>query len=183
MSKKALVAAGLMILALVVAGCGGKQDTSGASDSSQVEQTSKPPKGADQTGSMDGMGGQDMQKPMEGMSDMAGRGEGEGGGHNEKTYDVPAGAPQVAVKMKDIKFEPARIELKVGEPIRFVVENGDAVPHDFMLMGENGFDTGALEANAKKEIGWIPEQAGTYQAYCSQPGHKEAGMTAELVVK
>jgi uncharacterized cupredoxin-like copper-binding protein len=41
----------------------------------------------------------------------------------------------------------------------------------------------ATSAGETSVIKFTPTEPGTYQIICSVPGHKEAGMTGELIVK
>ncbi len=169
-AKHIAVGALALTLALAAAGC----------SSRPAGQEKEGTAGADM-GNMDMGGNKDMQgMDMGGGEDMQGM---EMGGHNERTYDVPADAPRMEVSMKNMRFNPSEFKIKAGEPVRFAVRNDDSVAHDFMLTGENGFDTGLLQPGETKEIGWIPEKPGTYEAFCSQPGHKDLGMTAKIVVE
>ncbi len=196
--KRLAIVSLALVLGLVAAGCaqksgpgGGKEQTGAAQQQQEATAPGGGAQGAKDSGmdmggkdsSMD-MAGKDGGMDMGGGKDMQGMG-GMGGmaGHNERTYDVPPDAPKIEVSMKNVRFNPAEFRLKAGEPVRFAVGNDDTVAHDFMLDGENGFDTGVLQPGDKKEIGWIPEKPGTYEAYCSQPGHKDLGMTAKIVVE
>jgi uncharacterized cupredoxin-like copper-binding protein len=38
------------------------------------------------------------------------------------------------------------------------------------------------QPNAKATVQFTPTAAGTYQFYCAEPGHKEAGMVGTLTV-
>lgn len=181
-------------LALAAAGCSSRpagQEKEGAAGQPTAGAQTSPEAPGDKGAAEKGQAGEpgaDMgNMDMQGRGDMGGgkdmQGMGGMGGHNERTYDVPPDAPKTQVSMKNMRFNPSEFKLKAGEPVRFAIANEDSVAHDFMLDGENGFDTGVLQPGDKKEIGWIPEKPGTYEAYCSQPGHKQLGMTARIVVE
>jgi uncharacterized cupredoxin-like copper-binding protein len=90
------------------------------------------------------------------------------------------GGPDVTVEMIDIAFRPTEIEIPAGQDVTFSFPNTGATVHDFTI-DELGLkvvvqpgDTGALTINAP---------AGTYEFYCSVPGHRPAGMVGTLTVR
>jgi uncharacterized cupredoxin-like copper-binding protein len=96
-----------------------------------------------------------------------------------------AGAPQdVTVKGTDqLKFQPATLTAKANTPIRVTLDDtGDALVHDFVIDNAGGKPF-KIEAQINgKATGEFTVPAGTYSFYCSQPGHKEAGMVGTLTV-
>ena len=110
---------------------------------------------------------------------------------------------EITMTEKDDKmlFTPARIEVKRGEQIRFVLKNAGELDHEFVLatakenlkhaqeMLKNP-DMEHDDPNAKKvltknngEILWRFTKRGTFQFACLIPGHLEAGMVGTIVVK
>jgi uncharacterized cupredoxin-like copper-binding protein len=98
-------------------------------------------------------------------------------------------------------FTPDRIEVKVGEQIRFRLKNVGHLAHEFML---DSFENNAKhkiemeknpemehdDANGKRvdskksdEILWRFTKAGTFEFACLIPGHYESGMKGVVVVK
>lgn len=129
------------------------------------------------------------------------------GGHgHEETAIGEAGKTSevtrtVAVHMTDaMRFKPARVNVKQGETIRFVVNNQGQVKHEFVL----GNATALLEHAAlmlkfptmehadpnmvslppghSGEVIWKFTRAGPVDFACLQPGHFEAGMKGEVQV-
>lgn len=112
---------------------------------------------------------------------------------------------QVTVEAKEFQLSPSRIEAKVGQKIRINFSNKGTVQHDFSVMefpakemksqsiGSHDMDTGHSQQEPQLHVtapggksGWvefIPTKAGTYDVWCTSPGHKDAGMRAQLVVK
>jgi len=102
---------------------------------------------------------------------------------------------------KKMAFEPARITLRRGEQIRFVLENAGTDDHEFVLatLEENRKHAELMkkfpdmehdDQNAKRlapaahgEILWKFTKAGTFEFACLIPGHREAGMLGKVVVK
>jgi uncharacterized cupredoxin-like copper-binding protein len=98
-------------------------------------------------------------------------------------------------------YEPARIEIKRGEQVRFVLTNAGELEHEFVLastaenlkhaeqMKKNPDmehdDPNARRVAPKKndEIVWRFTKRGTFEYGCLIPGHREAGMTGIITVK
>lgn len=106
-----------------------------------------------------------------------------------------AGAPEepggmggmqvVNVVAKEFAFEPAEIRVRPGM-VRFVVKNEGTVEHDFEIMGvaEHGAEHEQMLFRAGETHTLEVELApGRYEAVCNVPGHKEAGMTATIIVE
>lgn len=93
---------------------------------------------------------------------------------------VPAGQTQsVDVTASIAKgFSPSVIRVNEG-PVQINLTNPEAMGHDFTIdalgvripVGPNATATGTFDA-----------KPGTYEFYCSIPGHKEAGMVGKLIV-
>jgi uncharacterized cupredoxin-like copper-binding protein len=102
---------------------------------------------------------------------------------------------------KKMAFEPARITVRKGEQIRFVLENAGIDDHEFVLatVKENRKHAELMkkfrdmehdDPNAKRlapaahdEILWKFTKAGTFEFACLIPGHREAGMLGKVIVK
>jgi uncharacterized cupredoxin-like copper-binding protein len=102
---------------------------------------------------------------------------------------------------KKMAFEPARITVRKGEQIRFVLENTDIDDHEFVLatVEENRKHAELMkkfpdmehdDPNAKRlapaahgEILWKFTKPGAFEFACLIPGHREAGMLGKVVVK
>jgi uncharacterized cupredoxin-like copper-binding protein len=114
----------------------------------------------------------------------------------------------VAIKANDLTFEPAALQVKPGETIRFVVTNASAFDHDFtlgdapvqeahrkemvemagmmeMAAAHAHADPNAvfLKAGETKELVWKFGKAGTIEFDCNVPGHYDSGMKGTLAVK
>jgi uncharacterized cupredoxin-like copper-binding protein len=102
---------------------------------------------------------------------------------------------------KKMAFEPARITVRKGEQIRFLLENSGTDDHEFVLatVGENRKHAELMkkfpdmehdDPNAKRlasaahgEILWKFTKVGTFEFACLIPGHREAGMVGKVVVQ
>ncbi len=115
----------------------------------------------------------------------------------------PARTVTVAMREGDgtMQFVPARIDVKKGEQVRFVIQNKGALKHEFTLASVQDNDKHAElmkkypdmehdDPNAKSvdpgktaEIMWRFSKAGTFEFACLIPGHREAGMHGFVNVK
>ena len=119
-----------------------------------------------------------------------------------KSSDPAKAVKTIEVDMSDtLRFEPARIEVKRGEPVRFVVHNEGKLMHEMVLGTEESLAQHA--AMMKKfpgmehaepymahiapgdtgEMGWTFTEPGEYRYGCLVPGHFDAGMVGRIVVK
>ena len=111
----------------------------------------------------------------------------------------------VEIVMKEgdgtMAFAPDRVEVKRGEQIRFVIKNGGALKHEFMLatlkenaehgklmerfpdMEHDDPNGKTLEAGKSAEILWKFTRAGTFEFACLVPGHHQAGLHGLVIVK
>ena len=83
-----------------------------------------------------------------------------------------AGSPNTfSIVARNLRFEPASVDVKPGEKITFELENIDQVDHN-MLSAEAGFQEVIIAAGQKKTADWTsPSKAGTYKIICTyHPG-------------
>ncbi|MEK7439493.1 MAG: cupredoxin domain-containing protein [Chloroflexota bacterium] len=118
-------------------------------------------------------------------------------------------APQVITMDTNLmKFQPAMIEVKVGQSVKMTMRNSDSVDHDFSIMeipmsktsstaepvaghamgGSSGLAKEpelhiAVAMGKSGTLEFTPTKPGTYEFFCTVAGHKEAGMKGTLVVK
>lgn len=105
------------------------------------------------------------------------------GGKQEGSTPPIAGAPEVAITADELAFSVDRIELGPGQPAVNVALTSADIPHD-LVVDEIGFhlaaDPGETVVGGLEGIRF--GKPGTYVAYCSVPGHREAGMEMKIVV-
>jgi uncharacterized cupredoxin-like copper-binding protein len=100
-----------------------------------------------------------------------------------------------------MSFDPPKLDVKRGDQIKFIITNGGALAHEFILADEkDNLKHAALmqkypdmqhddpngksvEPNAKSEILWRFSKLGTFEYACLMPGHREAGMIGKVTVK
>ncbi len=115
------------------------------------------------------------------------------------------GANQITLEVSNLQYQPATIEVTAGQPVKLTLRNNDSVEHDFSIMeiptaamGATaapmaGHEMGGMTADpqlhmvaamgATNSMEFTPTKPGTYEFFCTVPGHKDAGMKGTLVVK
>jgi uncharacterized cupredoxin-like copper-binding protein len=94
----------------------------------------------------------------------------------------PSVAPvKIEVTAKEFTFDPSQLTLSANKAAEIVLTNGGVVEHDMTI---DAVDFSLLVPIGETVTGAIgPLDAGTYEIYCSIPGHKDAGMTGTLTVE
>ncbi|MDP9354409.1 MAG: cupredoxin domain-containing protein [Chloroflexota bacterium] len=100
--------------------------------------------------------------------------------------EAPAGTPAagavvpVVVEMVDIAFVPVELTIPANTDVPFRFVNNGAAVHNFTIDNPAVF-SGDLAAGATSDL-VVNLPAGTYEYYCSIPGHAQAGMVGTLAV-
>ncbi len=90
-----------------------------------------------------------------------------------------AGPQTVAVELGDLFVRPSSIDIPAGTELTLEVTNHGAMAHDLKLEGKTG--TALLDPGASEVI-HLGAMDATTQAWCTVPGHKEAGMVLDINV-
>src|SRR5690606_36579976 len=85
----------------------------------------------------------------------------------------------VDVELGDLWVRPASIDVEPGTAITMNVTNTGAMTHDLKVNGTDG--TEMLDPGESETITVGPFSA-TTEAWCTVPGHREAGMSMDIVV-
>lgn len=95
----------------------------------------------------------------------------------------PAAKPQsVSVDESEFKIALPSQSLKAGT-VEFKVDNKGQLPHDLVVKGPGVNDEKTPLLNAGKSATLkVDLKSGTYELYCSVPGHKQAGMDVKVTV-
>ena len=115
--------------------------------------------------------------------------------------DAQAAARSVEVRMSDaMRFTPARIAVREGETVRFVVRNDGKVMHEFVIGTRSENDAHAalmmkfpdmehdepwmahVAPGKTGAIVWTFNRAGEFEFACLIAGHYQAGMSGRIVV-
>ena len=110
----------------------------------------------------------------------------------------------VKVTMTDLAFEPAEISIGASTDVRLSFHNRGALSHDFTIVemphgtlemsggassGDHahGSDERAVHVvvapGTEATVDLETTEAGTFEFFCSVPGHREGGMSGSFVVR
>ena len=95
------------------------------------------------------------------------------------TASTKPAAAKVPVSETEFKITLASTNLKAGE-ITFEAKNDGKIPHDLAIK-QTGDKTKLIQPGGTAELK-VTLKAGTYELYCSVPGHEAAGMKVNVTV-
>ena len=88
----------------------------------------------------------------------------------------------MTVHAKDtLRFDKSEYTAKSG-PIKIGYVNDGSLTHTLLIQDHPEFSKLEVTSKGQSQIGNAQLTPGTYQIYCDIPGHREAGMQANLVV-
>ena len=90
-------------------------------------------------------------------------------------------AQQVVVSARDVRFEPANVEVVAGQVAVVTFTNDDPMFHDWEVQGVANVDAGARPGQTQR-IRFVLDEPGQYEIRCTVEGHAESGMTGRLTV-
>ena len=94
----------------------------------------------------------------------------------------PLSGADVTVHAKDtLRFDKSEYTAKAGN-IRIGYVNDGSLTHTLLIDGHPEFAKLEVTKKGQSQIGTVQLPPGTYQIYCDVPGHRAAGMQANLVV-
>lgn len=108
----------------------------------------------------------------------------------------------IAISMSDdMKFKPEKIDIKLGETIRFVIKNNGKLMHEMVIGTKPVLDKHAVmmvknpnmehdelymahvSPGKSAEIIWKFNRSGSFDFACLIAGHYQAGMVGKIEVK
>lgn len=90
------------------------------------------------------------------------------------------GARVLAVTLVDFAFQPPNFQVRASEAVNLKLVNSGRVPHDLYVPALN---FRVLLEPGQQVVAGLPRAApGTYEFYCTVPGHRSAGMEGILTV-
>ncbi|MGC4108268.1 MAG: cupredoxin domain-containing protein [Thermomicrobiales bacterium] len=93
----------------------------------------------------------------------------------------PAAGTEIEIATEDIKFDPKELTIPANTEVKIKVTNKGVLQHDFHIDKLN--ITSKLLNAGESDTVTVKASAGTYEFWCTVPGHKEAGMVGTLTVK
>ncbi len=83
-----------------------------------------------------------------------------------------------------MRFDPAVLTAKAGQPIQVTLDNGGQIAHDFsMTDGLAQPVTITAQPGQKATVTFTVDKPGTYTYVCNQAGHEQTGMKGTLTVQ
>jgi uncharacterized cupredoxin-like copper-binding protein len=113
---------------------------------------------------------------------------------------IAADAQQLTVTVGDsLSFDRPTLIVEAGRPVVVTVRNQSMTEHDFVIPsmpaqdvvvrfegghshGDGTAIVGHPQTKGEVRVQFTPTEPGTYEFYCSLPGHREAGMTGTVTV-
>ena len=94
-------------------------------------------------------------------------------------------AQAVTVQGTDaLKFEPATLTVKAGQPVTLTFTNSGQTVHDWSLAQGAGQPVKISAAGGQSASGTFTiDRPGTYTFICSQPGHEAGGMKGTITAQ
>jgi nitrite reductase (NO-forming) len=86
----------------------------------------------------------------------------------------------VTITASEFKFSPSSIQVPVAQKVTFTLDNTGVVQHDVTIQTAGFSLTAQPGKSATGEFTF--DEAGTFDFFCSIPGHKDAGMKGTLTV-
>ena len=98
------------------------------------------------------------------------------------TTTAPAAPEKVGVSETEFKISLAKTSLKAGK-VEFELKNDGQIGHDLVVNGPGVSDekTPVIDGGKTATLN-VDLKSGTYELYCSVPGHKQAGMDLKITV-
>lgn len=101
-------------------------------------------------------------------------------GSTSSTAQAVAGAREVEVEAGDLWFDPATIEVTAGEPVNLRLVNTGETFHDLTVPEA---DVVLAADPGDQAVGAVEfDEPGSYEFYCSVPGHAQGGMRGTIEV-
>lgn len=98
-------------------------------------------------------------------------------GESDESSEVQSGAREISIASRSYIYDPEFIEVERGEVVTINFQNSGI--HTFTI-DELGINESLRGSSVTVEF--TPDEIGTFEFYCSIPGHKERGMMGELIV-
>jgi uncharacterized cupredoxin-like copper-binding protein len=115
-------------------------------------------------------------------------GDDDGGGAEATQAETTPGSGAAAQTLEidadpsgALRFTTESLQANAGE-VHIVMDNPSDVPHNVALRGNGVDEKGEVVGKDEQSEVTATVEPGTYEFYCSVPGHEAAGMKGELVV-
>lgn len=94
------------------------------------------------------------------------------------------GRPQhIYVWTSEFRFDPANVTARANQPVRVTLRNRGTVVHDWVVQGlEQPVETKA-DPGQGATLEFTPARTGRFRVICAQPGHEQAGMVGQIIIR
>lgn len=99
----------------------------------------------------------------------------------------PAGVPTGTVKSfaisgTEFAFSPNTLTVNKGDTVKVTLTNNGNYPHNFTIT-ELNVQGKTISPGQSDTVTFTADKAGTFQYFCSVPGHKDKGMVGTITVQ
>jgi uncharacterized cupredoxin-like copper-binding protein len=88
----------------------------------------------------------------------------------------------IEIKATEFAFEPSSITVAAGEKVNLKLVNTGNLSHNIHFKGAS-ITTETVQGGDSDTITFTANADGTIEFFCNVPGHQQAGMIGEMVVK
>ena len=81
----------------------------------------------------------------------------------------------------DFGYSSTNLSAKVGQEVTITLTNSGSGSHNFVIDALN-VNSGVISGGQSTTFTFTPQEAGTFEFYCSIGSHKQMGMLGSLVV-
>ncbi len=107
-----------------------------------------------------------------------------GGGGGGGGTPSGGGGGKITVEMGEYFYKPETITVSAGQSVTLTLKNVGTLQHNFHCDQINPATSPMVDPGKSVDFTFTaPSQAGTYDFWCTVPGHQELGMVGKLEVK
>ena len=81
----------------------------------------------------------------------------------------------------EYNFDKDNVQVNQGDTVKVTFKNTGRIIHNWVLRGHN-VGTAILKPGASQTVQFTADKSGTFEYFCSVPGHREKGMLGSLSV-
>lgn len=89
----------------------------------------------------------------------------------------PPASAGFSLSATEFEFDPATLQVPAGGEVKITLVNGGTIEHDITV---DALSVKIYATPGQSVSGTATFAAGTYEFYCSIPGHKQAGMIGTI---
>lgn len=104
---------------------------------------------------------------------------GNGNGDGGTADDGGAGGDSLTIVATEYEFDPSDVSIPADTAVEITVDNQGIIEHDWTV---DELDVEIYADAGDTATVTVTAAAGTYDVYCSIPGHRELGMEGSLTV-